>query len=305
MARASSNPDKAVQGGGGIEPGNYEVTAACFKNHKTEFKATHLALSLSLAVLDNDGKAVRGAEPVELFLGYGNNIGDKFHPGKASNADDDDPKDLGSDEGTEGNTIYAVNPSDTFNKSAGALVFLESLCKLGFPKSILDRSYAPDFVGLKAYVASATSKECNDLLGTRLNTRPMKNNDGTENDVTYKIVKKWLNPTYIKGGSAKSESSKSEKTSAAAPAESGSDDAKELVMEILAEVAKTKGGESNKIKSVAQLVGHFTSAYSKAKKPPKMLTACQSLIKSGDFEEILGEVGGYMDDGAIVLPEAA
>lgn len=314
MPRASSNPELATSGGGGVEPGSYEVTAATFVAHKTDHKPTHLALALTMQILGKDDKQVRGADPVELFLSYGTKSIENFRPGKAKNADDDDPKDLGGDPGTEGNTIYCDGKGEVFHRSTAAMVFFDSLSKHGFPKSVLARSYALDFKGLKFELAKATSKECNDVFGTRLSTKGIKNEQsGQMEDVNYTIAKKWLNPSYLKGGAAKDESSNSEqsksdtkseaKTESSAKSDAGGD-INELISSTLLELAKTKGGDANKIKNVAQLVGFFTNAFTKAGKPKAQLGACQAALKVSDtLSEILGEIGGYIeDDGFIVLP---
>src|ERR1700733_3909221 len=107
MPRASMNPDKAKQGGGGIEAGNYRVTGARYQNLKTDYKSKHLALIFDLAVLDKDGAPVRDADPVLMPLGFGEKSLESFHPGQADSIDAE-PEDVGDDVDAQGNTVYCA-----------------------------------------------------------------------------------------------------------------------------------------------------------------------------------------------------
>lgn len=302
MPKASSNPEHATQGGGGIEPGAYEVVSACYRNNKTDFKDTHLALVLGLVpVEEKTGKKVSGADTHELFLSYGSKSYPDFRPGKGKDRDDENPKDMGDEVDAEGNTIY-TDGSGQFNKSVAAMVFFESLASQGFPKAALNNSWAPDFVGMKFVLRSATAKECNDLYNLRLNTRPMTNREGKEQDITYRVASKWLNPSYLKSGGTETSNSEEKATK---PTSTESVDVDELTKELLAELGKTRGGEDNAFKNTSALNGAFTALFTKKKKPAKLLGQCQAKVKNNTWlEETLGEMGGYIrDDGAVVLPE--
>jgi len=303
MPKASLNPDRAKQGGGGVEAGNYQAEAVKFANIKTDFRPNQLYLVMDCAVLDKDGDKVRGADNVEITLSFGQKSLEAFHPGEASGPDDADPTDQGDGVDAEGNTVWCSG-EESFNKSAGAIVFMESLAKAGFPKAILDRCYAPDLVGLKFALATEEPRKLNEKYGLRLNTKPMKDaQSGEPVNITYKVAEKWLNPNYLSGGDAKA---KGGKANGAAKEESKPTDPEEIAKLVLAEVAKQKAGDKNAIKSKNALVGFFTNAYTKAKyKPGPTLVEAQKFIK--DEEWLVGavaELGGTFDEGVTTFPEA-
>lgn len=296
--RPSGNPDKAKQGGGGVEAGNYLVNAAKFQNMKSDYKVCQPTLVFGCDVLDKDGDLVRGEEPVEMYFSFGAKSLEAFHPGQSSGPDDDQPEDQGDGVDAEGNTIYCAG-DEQFNASCGAIVFNTSLAKAGFPKNILDRCYAPDYVGLKFALATRTSKELNEKMGTRLSTKPTKDG-GT---VTYKVAEKWLNPNYLMNGAGSNK--KSTKTSAEPESKAKPTEPEEIAKEVLEIVSREKAGPKNTIKTKQALVGFFTNAYTKGKYDPKKLKACQDFIKDEDW--IVGavaELGGTYDEGAVEFPSA-
>jgi hypothetical protein len=295
------NPDRAKQGGGGVEAGNYEVTAAKFANIKTDFRPNQLYLVLSCAVLDKDGDKVRGADDVEINLSFGEKSLEAFHPGQGSAPGDDDPTDVGDGVDAEGNTVWCEQDAQ-FNKSCGAIVFMESLAKAGFPKATLDRCWADDYVGLKFALISEVPKKLNEKFGLRLNTKPMTDrHTGQPVDITYKIADKWLNTNYLSGGDAKAKKANGKVVEETAKPT----DPEEIAKEVLGLVAGQKAGEKNKIKSKQALLGFFTNAYTKGKYDAKQLSAVQKLVKDDDW--IVGavaELGGSFDEGVVVFPES-
>lgn len=305
MPRASLNPDKAKQGGGGIEAGNYEVIGAKFQNIKTDFRPNQLYLVLSLAVLDKDGDRVRGAEEEELRLSFGEKSLEAFHPGMADSADDTDPTDQGDGVDAEGNTVWQEEGSQ-FNKSCAAMVFMETLAKAGFPKATLDRCWAEDYIGLKFELATEEPKKLNEKYGLRLNTKPMKDRTtGEPVNISYKIAQRWINANEGKEAKTKKANGKVDHEEKAAAASSS--DPESVAAAVLAAVAQSKPGEKNKIKSKAALVGFATNAYAKAKYDPKKLSEVQKLIKDDDFlVGAIAELGGSFDpdSGVTVFAEA-
>lgn len=299
MARPSLNPDKAAQGGGGIEAGNYEVLGAKFANIKTDFRPNQLYLALTLGVCDKDGDRVRGADDVDMHVSFGEKSLEAFHPGQADSPTGD-AEDQGDAPDAEGNTVYCEDGAQ-FNKSCGTIVFMESLAKAGFPKNILDRCYADDFVGLKFALASKPPKELNERFGLRLNTKPMTDRKtGQPVDITYKIADKWLNPNYLSGGDAKPKGKANGKVAEDAPALTG----KDLAMHVMGEVAKLKAGEKNALKSKNALVGFFTNVFTKGKH--KGLPEAQKLVKDDEWlAEAVSELGGFYDTetGVTTFPE--
>lgn len=302
MAKASLNPDRAKQGGGGVEAGNYEVITSKFANIKTDYRPNQLYMVLGCAVLDKDGERVRGAEDVELTLSFGEKSLESFHPGQADSPEDE-PTDQGDGVDAEGNTVWCEADAQ-FNKSCGAMVFMETLANAGFPKTTLDRCWAADYVGLKFELATEEPKKLNEKYGLRLNTKPMKDRQtGEAVNITYKIANKWLNTNYLTGGSSKAKGGKAN----GAAAEEASDrptDPNEIALHVLSEVAKLKPGEKNKIKSKQALVGFFTNAYTKAKFDPKKLAEVQKIVKDDDWlVGAVAELGGSYDEGVTTFAE--
>ncbi len=249
------NPDKAKQGGSAIPPGNYLVTAACFRNMKTDFKPNQLNLACTLAVLDKDGDLVRGADPEEIAFGFGEKSHDAFTPGNSKSIDDAEPEDMGPEVNVEGNTVYCSG-DEQFNSSCGAIVFLTSLTNLGFPKELCDKTWAESLVGLKFTLDQLEAKDVNAKFNTRLNTRPLKDG-GT---VTYKIATKWLNPKYL-SNPATTESATAKNGSAAAAPVSGAKTAEEIAVMCMNKVAAMRRGPKLLIKSVGSLAGFFVNAF--------------------------------------------
>jgi len=306
MPRPSSDPEKAKQGGG-VEAGLYEVTGAKYQNLKSDFKATQPHLLFTAAPLDKDGDRVRGADDVEIRFGMGEKSLAAFHPGQGSGPDDANPTDQGAEIDVEGNTIFCEG-AEQFQKSCGYMVFLESLKKQGFPVAVLDQTWAPHFVGLKFELATLAAKECNEKFGTRLNTRPMKDDKGADRPITYKVAVRWINPNYLANGGkpAAAEAGKPEAPSAA-------DTPEQLASKALAAVAAQKPGAKNTIKSAQALKGFITNAFTRAKMNPKHLAAVQALVTNADWvQNAVAELGGecgYDDAGAwngtVTFPEAA
>lgn len=300
MARPSLNPDKARQGGGGVEPGNYEVITSKFMNIKTDYKPNQMYLCFpDAAVLDKDGDKVRGADAVEINFSFGEKSLEFFHPANATGADDNDPTDQGDAVDAEGNTIYCTE-DETFTKSCGAMVFLESLAKHGFPKAILDRCWAPDFEGLKVELATMTAAEVNKKFGTRLSERPAK--DG--NTITYKVAVKWLNPTYLGKAGAGAKAGKSKDAEPVHESENGKPQGVEdITKHVLSLVAVKKAGPKNPIKNINALNGFFAQQYSVAKMDPKHLKACQDKLKDEAWlEDAVIELGGTFEAGVATFP---
>lgn len=305
MPKASLNPDKASQGGGGVEAGNYQIDIAKFQNLKTDFQPNQLYLVFSCSTLDKDGAVVRGADPVEMRFSFGKKSLEAFHPGNAGSADDTEPEDLGDGVEVEGNTIYFDGNGEQFNKSCGALVFMETLAKAGYPKSLLDRCYGPDLQGIKFALLTLPAGDINSRFGTRLNAKPMiDEKTKEERPVTYKIADKWLNPQMISADSKPTKAAKGEK--AEKPAVSLS--VEDMTKAVLAKVALKKAGEKNSIKSSGALKGFFTSTFASTYNgtEAKKLAECQSKLGDPEWlEDALAELGGVMGaGGSVVFPEA-
>jgi hypothetical protein len=277
-------------GGGGLEAGNYEVVGAKFAIKKLDYEDAKKQLYqvLSVLTLDAEGDRVRDAEPIEIDLGFGPESIQTFHVGKGSGADDNDPKDLGTDIDVEGNTVWTPTPGVEFKGSCGASVFNTSLLKLGFSKEILDRTWAADLVGLKFALETLPAAEINKLLETRLSTKP--NRQG--GSFTYKIARKWLNPTYLSKTGAAGNAVAPPKS---APAEAMSAD--EILTECIARVAAKRKGPKNTIKSIQSLSGFCTNEFAAGKFKGVKISDFQARFANNDdaVKTACLEAGGELD----------
>src|SRR5690349_2676713 len=126
MPKPSSNPDRAIQGGGGVEAGVYLVKEAKYQNLKSDFKANQPHLVLTCTPCTPAGEPQRAAEDVEIRWGFGEKAAAHFHPGIGKGPDDLEPVNQGDGVDVEGNTIYCEG-SEQFSRSSAYIVFTESL----------------------------------------------------------------------------------------------------------------------------------------------------------------------------------
>jgi hypothetical protein len=303
MPRPSGNPDKATESlFSKIEDGNYEVISANIKITKGDFADATAQLSrvLQLRVLNADGETVRDADTVEFTQSYGKKALEHFSVGKGSGPDDNDPKDLGTDVDTEGNTVFCSGDGQ-FNKGCGVMVFDASLAHAGFPKDILDRCFPADLVGVKFALKTELSEKINKRFAMRLNTKPMPSRKAGEADIpaTMKIVDKWLNPSHKPGAAAAPAHDKKHAANSFA-----NQTPEELATAALEIVSTQRPGEKNLVKTVAQMKGLVTNAYTKAGMPAGQMKAVQEFIGNPDWlSTAVEELGGSFSDGKTIFPE--
>jgi hypothetical protein len=65
---------------------------------------------------------------------------------------------MGGELGAEGNTVFAAQDGFQFNDKVKYMRFCQSLQERGFKPAILKRTYFPDFIGLRAFFKTETSK---------------------------------------------------------------------------------------------------------------------------------------------------
>jgi hypothetical protein len=185
MAKTSLNPKDAQQGGLSFGEGWATVTSAKSAVHQLppsktsgeqESPATKLVLELQRC--GEDGKS-DGTDPVIEYLAVCRPNKETgllvTTPGLAKSRTDPNPKDLGSEVGTEGNCFVGPAPYKT---SKGA-TFIDSLVARGFRPEILNYGYLPDFEGMVAYfhtvkkaAISSGQKETDQLLVKEIKVYP-------------------------------------------------------------------------------------------------------------------------------------
>lgn len=168
MPKASFATKDAAKGGFGMEEGNGEVIGSVIRVHqypvssKTGKQAPpFICQQVQIAHLEKDWNQKEDDEPEFVEYGFGrdkikiipgkDDCECKFHVGLATGPDDDNPKDMGHDVGTEGNCLFIVDENAKIHEKCKQQVFMKSLEEKGFKPEILGRGWAPDLVGLKAH----------------------------------------------------------------------------------------------------------------------------------------------------------
>lgn len=259
------NPKNAVESSGGnqFKEGNVRVDHSCFmvvppptdkdgnvyKRDGVESQPT-LALVWKVTRLDEDDDPIMDEHesPLteELKFGLGGKALAKAHPGNGSSADDDEPEDQGSDSNAEGNTIFVVDSSFKLNVNSAVVVLMNSLEKAGWPADMLDRVWAPDYIGSIFWMKTDSVK---DEKGVE---RTMKDNKGNDRPVTYKVVgkirKEGFKEKAKKAVKGKEDAGKADKGA------KGGNEADALAIKVLTAIAEDRAGESMTRKTLSTML---------------------------------------------------
>lgn len=205
-------PDAAVESTGSFA-GKFEVLGSVYAVHKDkeyELKPGEkpktnkdgnpvknepmMALVFKVTPISDDGERLEDADTRDIILKLGGKSLAIFHPGKGSNADDDDPEDLGTDINTTGNTLYIPPEAKVeMNAKSGYTVFMKSLQHKGFPKEKIAESWAPNFKGLKFELVTVGPEKLEAYGSAK----------GEKSQFTYKVVENIIAmPKGVKGGKA-------------------------------------------------------------------------------------------------------
>lgn len=158
MAKASFASHDASSTNFGIQEGNVEIVAAICKIHQYPPNSTTGEQGepfpcIQLALQQYDSKWVKSDdEPVKMEFGVGKL--DKFHPGLATGADDDEPQDMGDEVDVEGNCIAVVSDGAKLNKKSKWIIFTDSMEQKGFKPEVLGNGFLPDLIGTRGHVTS-------------------------------------------------------------------------------------------------------------------------------------------------------
>jgi len=228
MARATGlmDPANAAKSAGLFQEGFVKVDQACYRVHKGKAGEGEAPVPATKLVWTCTRLTEGGAEPVlnendepiteELFFSFGGKCLPFVHPGKGDSPDDDEPEDLGTAEGTQGNTIFLVANDWTPNEKSGLMVMTKSLVKAGLSSEFLNRCWAPDWVG---------------CIFEMKQHKGEKGSDGRE--FTYKIVSKIV---VGPGGGKKSKS--------ASASSNGAGDAEAALAPILRQLSEELDAQS-------------------------------------------------------------
>lgn len=166
MPKGLLNPKNYAQdtGGGGFKEGFVRVDRSVFKVHQAPPRGGEVlqpvcALAWDVTRLDEDLEPLlddSGAPITELLpFSLGGKSLPQVHPGGADSIDDEDVQDLLVAVGTEGPTIFLVNPEFKINPKSSAAHLFASLIKVDSKmEEIVDRTWAPDYAGMVVFLKS-------------------------------------------------------------------------------------------------------------------------------------------------------
>lgn len=259
MAKVSFASKDASAGGIGVQEGPVEVMQAEVRVHQFppnretgEQGDPAPFVVLSFARLDPTSGERLDEDAIEEMFGIGKL--EKFHPGNASSADDDDPEDAGDELDTTGNCIYAVTDGARLNKNCKWIRMSTSLEEQGFKPEVLGNGFMPDLVGLKMVVKTVTL--------------PKMANSTSKREPTALICEKVIQFPYekkAKGAAGKAAPAAKPAPGKAAPAaakpaakpaaaaEESSDDMAVTILKAIVEANSGKELELRKIVNAAQV----------------------------------------------------
>lgn len=280
------NPKNAVESGGSrFKEGIVRVEESSFQVTKAEYKNAVPIVSLVWKVirLDEDQQALCDDDGVPvtetLIFGIGGKSLANAHPGNASGPEDSEVEDLGVAVGISGPTLLVVNETWNPDKKSSCIKLMDSLRAVQFKDEIIDRQWAPDYVGLVAFMETFHDA-----------ANPVVGSDGKERPIAYKVVKRMIRAPYEKG-----------KTTglASAPKGAKNKDAEALLSPILTVLAKEMAGESLTRKALLQRV---SAALTKSATRPEMIVSSQVLLKDDVWLRRNAETFNYevSEDAGIV-----
>lgn len=245
------------------------------------WKGTRLDPDTQEPMTDHEGVE----EKVEIVLGLGGKALDKIHPGGCESFDSDEVEDLGDAVGTEGNTIYVLDEEFVkkgLNPKTGCAVMFSSLKLAGFKMDVVDRMWAPDYVGA-VFEVGVHQQE----------TEEVDQKTGKKKTIPYKIVKKIVRAPYEtkgkqgtkntapkgKEGSGKDTKASTSTGSASTGAGSGAvnEDAVNALTPILLAMSEKFDGKRMSLKALATEVN---AAASKSGVGAKLMVPMISLVKN-------------------------
>lgn len=159
MAKAVGlmNPDNAAKSAGQFKEGIVRIDSNSYKIHKGQsgegqpdavpatkwsWKVTRLQEDGATPLTDEHDEEIHE----EILFSFGGKCIPFVHPGQAESSDDD-PEDMGTDVGAEGNTIYLNAPDWKPNERSSLMVLTASMRKQQVKEDYLNRCWCPDWNG--------------------------------------------------------------------------------------------------------------------------------------------------------------
>lgn len=318
MARAGFAPEQTKEGGSSFRfpAGKGEIVNAEVGVDKAGGPDLKAGIFVTLQPLDKDWNATE-ADPVTEFLSFGKThvvVGDEeielFHPGNAKNNEDEDPEDLGREEGTMGNALWTRDETVMVDKKSKSAIFGASLVAHGFPVDRLN-GYMPNLIGIKAEWYQAPQEKGDNYTGKR---------DPTCLSVKDKLVfdkggKKTVGKTTTSAATAAAKTGKTAtaagKTAAGKTAPGADADATDavgtLAETLLLELKKKfSNADDNVSVDRSRLNSQLVMLFPKHKVTPAQQKPVQTLFKSDEWITTMAEKHEFgVDETSVVFPQIA
>lgn len=286
MPKGFLNPENAAKStGSNFKEGFVRVDSSVFRVHKGKSaegqpeRTAVTALVWGVTRLDEEHEPLTNEDgenlTEELVFSLGGKSLPAVHPGEASSpdADDDDIEDAGDEVNAEGPTIKLISSSFKPHEKSSIMKLFNSLKLAGYKPEYIDRVWAPDFVGMIAFVGTEVDEDMK---------MKYTNKDGkeVERGTSYKIVKKIAVAPYEikgkKGKAAPAGEGKSEKSEKA----SKSSEAEEALTPILKKISEDRDGSAMSRKAFSSLI---TQSLQSNKVSTKLHVPCLTLVKDDDW----------------------
>jgi hypothetical protein len=268
------SPENAVKGAGAFKEGFIRIDSNSYKVHQAKgedavpatkwvWQVTRLNESGEEPLVDEHDEPIRE----ELAFSFGGKCLPFIHPARADGPDDEEPEDMGTEVGAEGNTLYLNAPDWRPNERSGVIILTASMQKAGVKSEYLKRCWTPDWNGCVFEMRQSA---------------PEKGRDGRE--FSYKICSKVL---VGPGGKAKAAGAGSKVNSGAKAG--GSSDLEPLLTGVIMGLSQEMDGQQVTKKA---FVNRVRAALDEKKVDSKLIVPALTLVKNDIW---LKERAGLLD----------
>lgn len=303
MAKVGYGSKDAIKLGFGVQEGNVLITNAEAKVHqyppnsKTGRQSDEFGcVQVTFQLLDKDFEPKGEEDVATMEFGWGDL--EKFHPGKATGPDDDDPEDLGTEIDVAGNCIYS--DGSRIATSTGWVRLTASMEQCGFKPEVLGNGYLPDLIGTKGHVRTETLEKWPGY----------KKDDPPTQLVFDKIVGyPYEGKQSSKGGkpkpSAAAKPLKPASPASSVPSVPSGPTSESLAAEILSEIRVEAAGKEMDLKAIRSKA---TAKLMRRKVPVPQHKAVFAVLADPEFLEAQAEIEGQefswdADEGKVIFPE--
>jgi hypothetical protein len=287
MPKGFLNPDNAAKSSGSsFREGPVRVAGSVFRVHQSPPREGQpervpvTAMVWDVIRLDEDLEPLTtdDGEPLheELPFSLGGKSLSRVHPGLADSPDDedDDIEDAGDEVNAEGPTLKLIDSTFRPHEKSSIVKLMSSLKNAGYKPEYVERVWAPDFIGLVAFMSVELDKDM-------MQEYTDKNGKLEKRPTAYKVVSKIISAPYEKKDAGK-KAPAGKKDSATASTEKvdskvgKNSEAEAALKPILEQLSTDRDGSTMSRKAFNNLV---TTTLQSQKVSPKLHVPIISLIK--------------------------